>query len=263
MVESGISARRYEELGELGRGSMAIVHRARDCAEGREVALKVYLRPNAIGEAAWSEFCEKYVGPPARPGDLSRRGHLSRADPPDPDERFPAAGLRHQAAGPPLPGGLPGVGRRRRQGVAEDGGVLPHVALELPDLALVGKDAAYDIITVCLNPTSTDYSSVAQEIKKRIDAKYPGVYQDRHTGGWSALWMLTQAIEKAQSLDPVKVADTFSKMDKIEGVYGPATMGGLKALGVNNVVMQPRPLIRIDKDGVTDIAIVKPRFFGD
>lgn len=129
--------------------------------------------------------------------------------------------------------------------------------------ALAGKDAAYDIITVCLNPTSTDYSSVAQEIKKRIDAKYPGVYQDRHTGGWSALWVLTQAVDKAQSLDPVKVADTFSKMDKIEGVFGPATMGGLKALGVNNVVMQPRPLIRIDRDGVTDIAIVKPRFFGD
>jgi hypothetical protein len=52
-------------------------------------------------------------------------------------------------------------------------------------------------------------------------------------------------------------------MDKIEGVFGPATMGGLKALGVNNVVMQPRPLIRIDKDAVTDIAIVKPCFFGD
>ena len=101
------------------------------------------------------------------------------------------------------------------------------------------------------------------EIKKLIDSKYPGVYQDRHIGGWSALWVLAQAIEKAQSLDPVKVSETFSKMDHIEGVFGPATMGGLKALGVNNVVMQPYPLIRIEKDNVTDIAILKPRFFGD
>jgi len=129
--------------------------------------------------------------------------------------------------------------------------------------ALVGKDAAYDLITVCLNPTSTSLSPIAQEIKKRVDAKYPGVYQDRHVGGWSALWMLTQAIQKAQSLDPVKVAETFSKMQNIEGVFGPATMGGLKALGVNNVVMQPRPLIRIDRGQITDIQIVKPRFFGD
>jgi hypothetical protein len=75
--------------------------------------------------------------------------------------------------------------------------------------------------------------------------------------------MLTQAIQKAQSLDPVKVADTFSKMQHIEGVFGTATMGGLKALGVNNVVMQPRPLIRVDKGRVTDIQIVKPRFFED
>jgi len=128
---------------------------------------------------------------------------------------------------------------------------------------LAGKDAAYELISVGLNPESTSYPPMALEIRKRVEAKYPGVYQDRHIGGWSALWMLTQAIEKAQSLDPVKVADTFSKTEKIEGVFGPAAMGGLKALGVNNVVMQSRPLIRIDKDSVTDITIVKPRFFGD
>jgi branched-chain amino acid transport system substrate-binding protein len=129
--------------------------------------------------------------------------------------------------------------------------------------ALAGKDAAHDLITIGLNPASTSYPPVALEIKKRIDAKYPGVYQDRHVGGWSALWMLTQAIEKAQSLDPIKVADTFSKMQKLDGVFGPSTMGGLKAVGANNIVMQPRPLLKIDKDQVTDIAIVKPRFFGD
>jgi hypothetical protein len=50
--------------------------------------------------------------------------------------------------------------------------------------ALAGKDAAYDLITVCHNPESTNYPPIAQEIKKRVDAKYPGVYQDRHTGGW-------------------------------------------------------------------------------
>ena len=128
---------------------------------------------------------------------------------------------------------------------------------------LAGKDAAYGLIAIGLNPDSTSYPPVAMEIKKIIDSQHPGVYQDRHIGGWSALWMLTQAIEKAQSLDPAKVADTFSKMDSLEGVFGPSTMGGLKALGVNNVVMQPRPLISIDKDSVTDIAILNPYFFGD
>lgn len=129
--------------------------------------------------------------------------------------------------------------------------------------ALAGKDAVYNMFTVCLNPTSNDYSSVAQEIKKRVDAKYPGVYQDRHTGGWSALWMLTEAIEKAQSLDPIKVKDTFQNMTGFDTIFGTANMGGLKTFGINNVVMAPRPLIKVDNGTITDIKIVTPRFFED
>ena len=41
-----VLAGRYELEGELGRGGMAVVHRARDLAEGREVALKLLLDPN-------------------------------------------------------------------------------------------------------------------------------------------------------------------------------------------------------------------------
>lgn len=129
--------------------------------------------------------------------------------------------------------------------------------------ALAGKDAVYDMFTVCVNPTSNDYTPVAQEIKKRVDAKYPGSYQDRHTGGWAALWMPAQAIEKAQSLDSTKVRDTFENMTNFQTIFGTANMGGLKTFGVNNVVMAPRPLIKVDHGNITDIKIVTPRFFED
>lgn len=129
--------------------------------------------------------------------------------------------------------------------------------------ALAGEDAVYDMFTVCVNPNSDDYSSVAQEIKKRIDAKYPGAYQDRHTGGWAALWMLTEAIEKAQTLDSTKVKETFQNMTNFDTIFGKANMGGENTFGVKNVVMAPRPLIKVDHGQVTDIKIVTPRFYED
>lgn len=46
----------YEILEEIGRGSMAIVHRARDPYENREAAVKTFLRPNGVSPERWAEF---------------------------------------------------------------------------------------------------------------------------------------------------------------------------------------------------------------
>jgi len=129
--------------------------------------------------------------------------------------------------------------------------------------ALVGKDDAYEMYTAGLNPNSTDYTPMAQELKRRIDAEFPGVYQDRHTGGWSALWTLTEAIKRAGNLDSTNVRDTFQKMTNFETLYGNADMGGFKTFGVNNVAMTPRPFIKIDHGEITDIKIIKPQFYED
>lgn len=132
----------------------------------------------------------------------------------------------------------------------------------VPDIitALAGEDNTYDVFSVCVNPESTEYPPVALEAKARVEAKYGPTYQDRHIGGWSALWCLVQAIEAAQSLDTTEVARAWEEMESIETVFGPATMGGQEVFGINHVVMTPRPLIRVDYGVIKDIRMVTPRF---
>jgi len=53
-VNAGLGGR-YELTGELGRGGMAVVHRARDLRHGREVAVKIML-PNVAVEVGSERF---------------------------------------------------------------------------------------------------------------------------------------------------------------------------------------------------------------
>jgi hypothetical protein len=62
---------------------------------------------------------------------------------------------------------------------------------------------------------------------------------------WDNLWVLIQAISKAQSLDPVKVAKTWENMQTVETSRGPAKMGGLKTFGINHMVFRPCPMSRM------------------
>jgi branched-chain amino acid transport system substrate-binding protein len=62
--------------------------------------------------------------------------------------------------------------------------------------------------------------------------------------GFNAVYCLVQAMEKAQSLDPKVVADTWSKMTTIDTVFGPGQMGGKDVLGVNHEVISPQPECR-------------------
>jgi len=77
---------------------------------------------------------------------------------------------------------------------------------------------------------STEY----KEIVRRMEAR--GGFHQWNLWGWSEVWTLAQAIEKAQSLDTTVVANSWRKMTKIETPYGEGHMCGEKTIGINNVV---------------------------
>jgi branched-chain amino acid transport system substrate-binding protein len=67
--------------------------------------------------------------------------------------------------------------------------------------------------------------------------------------GWNNLWILTQAIEQAQSLDPKVVAEYLHKDAKnLKSLFGPAIISGEKTLGIKAAVCTPQAIF-VAKDG--------------
>ena len=61
--------------------------------------------------------------------------------------------------------------------------------------------------------------------------------------GFDNLWMVVQAIEAAQSLDPTVVRDKWEKMDTMKSVWGTAHRGGLKTYGIKHTMTHPIPVV--------------------
>jgi branched-chain amino acid transport system substrate-binding protein len=67
--------------------------------------------------------------------------------------------------------------------------------------------------------------------------------------GWNTMWVLAQAIEQAQSLDPKVVADYIRGNAKnIQTLFGPAIISGEKTLGAKAAVCAPQAIFVV-KDG--------------
>jgi hypothetical protein len=57
--------------------------------------------------------------------------------------------------------------------------------------------------------------------------------------GFNTVYTLSQAIEKAQSLDPKVVAATWEEMDAIDTGNGNGRMGGIEIYGIKHMVYSP------------------------
>lgn len=88
---------------------------------------------------------------------------------------------------------------------------------------------------------------IVAEIVKMGKAKFNRAHH-WHLWGWSAIWTLTQAIESAQSLESVKIANHWRTMKTIETPWGKGTMGGIKTFGINDFVDTPRAIMQVQKD---------------
>lgn len=115
---------------------------------------------------------------------------------------------------------------------------------------MMGDKFADDVFFVEPDLKNPKMPSMIKEAGKRIKAKYGVDLLYAHIAGWEALWTLVQAIEKANSLDPTKIAETWEKMETIDAMYGKAKMGGMEAFGINHVMMRPVPITRLNKGKV-------------
>jgi ABC-type branched-subunit amino acid transport system substrate-binding protein len=87
-----------------------------------------------------------------------------------------------------------------------------------------------------------------KEVGERCFTKY-GFYVPDVLKGFDCVWVLVQAIEKAQSFDPAVVAATWKKMDTMETAWGTGRLCGLETFGVRSVVASKRPM-QVADDGV-------------
>jgi len=115
-------------------------------------------------------------------------------------------------------------------------------------LNMIGKDLATDFLWASLDVYGPAATPKIKEIVKLWTASHKEPCDLDGLSAWDVLWVLVQAIEKAQSLDPVEVAKTFEKTDAFDTSRGMAKMGGAKTFGMNHMVFRPCPVSRL-KDG--------------
>ncbi len=117
---------------------------------------------------------------------------------------------------------------------------------------LIGKDAT-DFIFAGYDPAATDTPAMVKTIAKLWDQKYHKPFSIDGVDGFSSVWAVAQAIEKAQSLDVEAVVAAWEKMTTIETPTGTGKMGGLKVFGINHMVIGPSPvsLLKNGKVGKT------------
>jgi branched-chain amino acid transport system substrate-binding protein len=128
-------------------------------------------------------------------------------------------------------------------------------------LRIAGPAAARDIINNGVDATNP--TPAMAEVRDRWLAKYKEEWVSDSVMAWDNLWVLLQVMQKAQSVDPEKVAaavETMTKRGDIQTTFGPAYMGGQKKFGVNKVLVRPIPMVSIDegKLNVVDYYLPEP-----
>ncbi len=114
---------------------------------------------------------------------------------------------------------------------------------------IAGKEASTDFFIHQLDLEHPAMTPLIKEIVKRTKDKHGKAYS-MHPFGFNPLYVLKQAIDAAQSVDPTAVRDTWEKMKTIDTVNGPGKIGGLKTYGINHTVSGPNPIVSLMKGEV-------------
>ena len=135
-------------------------------------------------------------------------------------------------------------------------GVIPSILDDV--VAVAGVEATQDVFMCGATPIDPGNTPLMNEMGKRITSKY-GKNESVFLQGADSLWVLVQAIEAAQSLDPTVVKAKWETMDEVETFQGMGRMGGDETYGQpHHAVSHPQPF-QMMKDGkVVNAGLVDP-----
>ncbi len=108
---------------------------------------------------------------------------------------------------------------------------------------------AYDIFMASPDVMSPKMPPMIREYQKLVEKVSKDKMDFVHVLALQALWIITQGIEKAQSLDTDQVAAALESMPKVETPYGPGKMIGQDLIGANRLLLKDIPFTRIVKGG--------------
>ena len=133
-----------------------------------------------------------------------------------------------------------------------------------PVFILAGANAenCHDIMADQAYAGDPDAPAAMKDVKKRWEAKYPKEpWVDDALMPWDEVWVLSQAIEKANSIDPkqvVKVLEGMTRPGSLKTTFGPGHMGGAKTYGVNGMLVRPMPITVIQGEKIKMVKWVTP-----
>jgi branched-chain amino acid transport system substrate-binding protein len=111
-------------------------------------------------------------------------------------------------------------------------------------LAVAGPEACTDVICAGWNPATA--TGALKDVVDGWQAEYGGEpFISDASFAWDCGWILIQAMQQAQSVDPATVLatlDTMTTPGSLQTGFGPAHMGGLETYGANRVLVRPIPV---------------------
>lgn len=138
------------------------------------------------------------------------------------------------------------------KGLRESGNYKPYAG-SLPArisqvMTIAGEEAMQDVFSIALTPGDPGMDPIASEIIDRVIAEHGADYQLEMTVP-NCLWILKEAIEAAQSTDPMTIKDQLESMDEIETIWGTAKICGEQTLGIKHVIASPQA-VQVLENGV-------------
>ncbi len=126
-------------------------------------------------------------------------------------------------------------------------------------LSIVGPEGSNDVIT-----NGMDFAQATPGMKESMDRwakKFKEPYFEDTPLTWSEAEVFVQALKKANSVKPEKVAAAFDSMTapgSFQTCWGPGHMGGIKTFGVNRVLVRPVPITQLMKGKIEFVGFKMP-----